>query len=446
MFRGSVQADLRSIIHEQSAGWPQGSAVHVGCSGNFTIERTLAGRGFQLHSNDVQLYSSAVGAYLAGFPLPITLRPEAEEHLGWIRPFMDSPEGTLAVVMLGTRFFQWVGKAADHPYYGRMLAAYRDQFPGMHAKTVEKIRGVDLRLASYHPMDVREWLQRVVPPDGAVATFPPFFAGDYESQFAPLDKWLDWPEPEYPTLDEEGKDELVQLIVDRPRWILGLHRRRDQLAPYLRGMVQTTNRGVPIYVYADGGHTRIVQPRQPLEHVRAPRLGPGDEVGGRMTIAPLTGGQFSTLRSQYMNHNIRPGSPLLALAVVVDGMVCGAFALSPPKYDPACGYLLSDFPVAPTSYRHLAKLVVLAALSAESRALLERSLSRRIRSLATTAFTQRPVSMKYRGIMRLTKRAESEDPLYAFQLQYEAPMGGWTLAEALAMWRRKHSARVEAAA
>ena len=51
-------------------------------------------------------------------------------------------------------------------------------------------------------------------------------------------------------------------------------------------------------------------------------------------------------------------------------------------------YLLSDFPVAPVDYKHLAKLVLYAALSKESKRLAERITRRRCASLVTTAFSK----------------------------------------------------------
>lgn len=439
MFRGSVPADLRSIVHEQTTGW-DAQPVYIGCSGNFTLERVLISSGrFALHSNDVQLYSSALGWYFADGEVPVTLKESSREALGWLEPYLDGGVGTLAVIMLGTRFLDGVGKT--NSYYQRMMKATREQFPRMHAKTVERLQASDLTLASYSAMDVREWLRDRVPADGAVATFPPFFAGDYEQQFASLDDHFDWPEPEYPTLDEAGKDALIEQIVDRPRWIMGLHVRREALEPHLRGIVQTTNRGVPIYVYSAGGATRVVRPNQPLELVHNPRLTQDDEIGERMTLSVLTAGQFSTLRSQYMNHNIKPGQPLLAVAVSVDGLVIGAFAYSPPKYSPTTAYLLSDFPVSPTSYKHLAKLVLHAAVSKEAQMLVQRALSRRITDVVTTAFSQNPSSMKYRGLFSLQSRKESEDPLYKWMLNYESKVGRWTLAEGLAEWKRRYGAR-----
>jgi hypothetical protein len=443
LFHGSIPADLRAVIHELAASW-HGHAedVYVGCSGNFTIERVLHDSGFRLHGCDVQLYSSAIGWYLTGEQLPVTLRPESEGELAWLEPYLDGRAGTLAVVQLGSRFFQWIGRD-DHPYYGRMLAAYRRQFPQLHAKTVAKIEALPLRLASYTPMDVNQWLADRVPADAPVVAFPPFYAGDYEGQFAALDKHLEWPAPEYPVLDDTAKQTLIERVTDRPHWVLGLHVDIEELRDHLRGQVQTANRGLPINVYSSVSRSRIVRPHQRLEPVRAPRLVPGRRLGETLTLAPLSMGQFATLRSQYMNHNIRPGTPTMALAVLADDVVVGAFAFSTPKYDPHNVYLLSDFPVAPTSYGRLAKLVLYAALSTEAQFLAQRTMNTRLTRLNTTAFTQRPASMKYRGLLRLNSRKDSTDPAYRYQLDYGSELGHWSLAEGFAEWRSKHGHNAE---
>ena len=444
MFLGATSGPLRSILHEHVKRWPV-QDVYVGCSGAFTIERTLLDTGVRLHSNDVQLFTSALGRYFAGEPVEVRVAEESLPELEWVEPWLDGGEGSAAVVMLGSTFL----KAFDNrrnPYYERMLRAAREQFPRMHAKTVERLRSSPLRpLASYTAMDVMEWLDTVVPDGGPVCTFPPFYDGGYETMFAPLDRNLRWEAPTYPELDAARRDALVAKVVDREHWALGLHEKQEHLADHLRGIVQTTNRNVPVYVYTSGGPSRLVRPAQNLEPVLAPRLGPGDVLGERLGLAVLSPGQFATLRSQYLDPKIPPSTNVhLMVAVVVDGVVVGCFAMNPPAFEPTTAYMLSDFAVAPSDYRRLSKLVLHAALSREAQQLMQRHTSSRLTRVATTAFAQNPVSMKYRGVLDLTKRARSKDPAFQWQLQYESDLGRWTLQEGYARWLRYHSQRSSA--
>ncbi|MFF4292110.1 hypothetical protein ACFY0N_00465 [Streptomyces vinaceus] len=445
MFHGSIPAPLRSIIYEHAGTWPE-SDIYVGCSGNMTIERVLHARfgsSRPVHGNDIQAYSCALGWFLAGDDLPFTLREDYEDALGWLHPYLEDRADLMATLMLGTRFLQYVGK--DGPYYRRMLDATQEQWPRMHEKTATKLRGLETRLGSFYAGDVRDYLDQA-PPDAPVVLFPPFYSGDYTSQFAPIDAAFAWPEPTFGELDEAGKERIIEQVQDRPNWVLGLHIERPELRDQLAGVVQTANRGLPIYVYAAAGPRRIVGPRQPTEMIRMPKIGPDDELGGKMTIHVLTGGQFAAIRSQFMSKSIKPGSPLIACAVAVDGKVIGAFAYLPPKFDPNTAYLMSDFPVSWTKYRRLAKLIVMAASTREAQLLVQRSLSKRITGWATTAFTDRPNSAKYgRGIpgVRLQKRTEASakdpgDGIHRYQLQYGGPLGEYDLAEALDLWKRKH--------
>lgn len=442
MFEGTVPPAMCSIVAEHARRWPLGSDVYIGCSGNLTLERTLhpltAAHGFRLHSNDVNPYSCALGWFFSGQPVPFRLREESREAVGWLEDYLDDGVGTLATLLLGSRWLKWVGLPGA--YFQRMVAGFHDQWPQLFAKTVTKLSAATLRLDSFTPGDVREYLA-AAPPDAPVALFPPFQKGGYERMFAGLDAHFEWPAPQYEVLDDDGKAEIVAMVMDRPHWLLGLHYEPPELAPYRVGFVQNTPRSVPILVFAHPGVARYVGPAQKSEPVLMPRLGPHDELGGQLRLHPLSVPQFNSLRSAYLNKGIAPGEPLFACAVASDNRIIGAFGY---KWDPAMGldaYLMSDFAVAPSRYRRLSKLVVMAAISAEAQILMQRQVSRRITTWATTAFSNNPSSAKYgRGVpgVVLYSRKKCSDGVHRFQLQYGGTLGQWSLSEALARWSTRH--------
>lgn len=459
MFRGSIPNDLQRIIKQHVSDW-QVNDIYIGCSGNLTVERTLAPLGLRLHGNDILLYSAAIGTYLAGALTPYTISDYGNEQFPWLEERFTSDEERLATLLIMSRLAMAAGK--QNAYYDRLRKAHRAQWSTLMDKTIKKIRQCNVRLASFAPQDVQTWIDQI-PKNSGVISYPPFFAGDYESQFAKLEQLFDWPEaPTWVELNQERVEALFVKIADRKEWMLGVNRPIDFLANNLKGVAQTTNRGVPIFVYGNKGKPRLVQPNQRSDFFYAPHLQPGEMLGDSMKLVPLTEGQFSALRSLYMNPHIKPGSATLPLAVVVDKTLVGVFALS---MSPTLAnwdlhlpgphvYLLSDFPVANTSYRHLAKLVLYAALSQEAKALCERTGNKRYRALTTTAFTSRPVSMKYRGVLKLLKRKENEnvsqehatssEAYYAqrYELQYGNLLGQWTLDEGLALWKQKHGALI----
>ena len=228
--------------------------------------------------------------------------------------------------------------------------------------------------------------------------------------------------------------------------------------------IKPTNRAITTYVYAKSDKKRVVTLKQLISKSESfERLGPGDKVADDLSIAPISQQTFFSLRSQYMNKGIRPGRPTQAYGVFSGGKLMGAYAIdvSGTKMvwekhlsTPAI-YLMSDFPVEPVDYDKLAKLVIVAALSKESKLLMERLTRRRVKSIITTAFSKNPVSMKYRGLFKLLKRKENkilEETDWAkevdndyyrrpFALEYGAEAGQWTLAEGLEIWKKKYSQR-----
>lgn len=434
VFAGTIEVEVRSIVQEHVRTWDV-SDVWVGCSGNFSIERFLGPLHYTMHGNDVSIYTCQLGKYLSGQRVDFTLRDESKEQLGWLEPFMETDADKIATLMLGTRFLQFVGKPGR--YFTRMLDGFIRQYPEIHAQTRKKVEAVTVKLASFHAMDVREWLTDVVPETAAVASFPPFDVGGYETMWKPLDHHFTWDEPRYEILNDAGILETLELIKAREHWILASNHRRGEWEDQLVGVVQTSPRRRPNYVYASTHRTRIVKPRIVMEPVNVPRLGPGDRVGETIKLAPLTAQQFNFLRAQYLNPKIRTAAPAAQFAVLSEGRLVGAIGVLPGKFDPDEIYLLSDFAVPSSDYRRLSKLVVMAAVSKEMQHLMQNAMSRPIRRIATTAFTQNAVSMKYRGCLELSKRSESTDPDWKFELQYGGDVGRWTLTEAVAEWRRR---------
>ena len=445
MFQGTIPAEMRSIVTQHAKLWPDGD-VYVGCSGNLTIERTLAATGrFRLHSNDVNPYSCALGWYYSGQPVRFAVAEESADQLGWLHldGYLDDTAGTLATLMLGTSFLHFVGKTGT--YHQRMVAAYREQFPRMHAETVEKLCGNTLSLDSFYAGDLRDYLDEI-PADAPVASFPPFWGAGYREMFQGITDHFTWPEPEYTDISDDDKHTIVAKLCDRPYWLLGFHFELEELEDYRVGYVRTSPRGMPIWVYANPGVTRWIGPTQKTERVLMPRLGKWDELGDDLTLHPITAGQFNTLRSAYLNNKIAPGAPLFSCAVSSGGRIIGAFGYLPPKYG-LDAYLMSDFGVAPTRYKRLSKLVVMAAISSEAQQLVQRALSKRVVGWATTAFSHNPTSAKYgRGVpgIKLYSRKPCDDGEHEYQLNYGGPLGQWTLSEALAQWRVKHSQEVPA--
>lgn len=456
MFRGSVPRAAQLVISEIVSSWTPKSPIQVLCSGNLTLERAIEHCGHPVYGNDVTIYSCALGSAAAGMPFRVKIADNYMEKWGWLEKFTptDDPAATAATIVLMTRCISAIDKP-DHPYYARLAAGTVEQWDDLHAGTVAKFRKNLPKLAGFKIAGALEVL-RDTPTSHGVITFPPFFAGDYEAMFRRLAQLFQWDAPKYEQLNDESIQEMSDRAMMRDEWVVALPVRSEKLAPYLVGMTLTTNRGVPINFYSSKAPKRLVLPRQDIEQIKIPRLGKEEDLEGKLDVIALTGGQFSMVRSQYMSPHIVPGSPTLAMGVVCGKRLIGAFAFASSIGGKAAAsrgnhlakigphtYLLSDFPTAPSKYKRLSKLILYAALSNEVRAAVEQSMGSRCVSLLTTAFSDRPVSMKYRGLFEILTRKEDVKPkvgkAYKFQLNYWSPMGRWTLAEGLAEWKSKHA-------
>ena len=84
MFIGSINRYMRAVLETAAGRW-KGLPVYVACSGNFTVERILAKCGVgAIHSNDVSIYSCALGWHLANTAERFVIKAHP---YGWLEPY-----------------------------------------------------------------------------------------------------------------------------------------------------------------------------------------------------------------------------------------------------------------------------------------------------------------------------------------------------------------------
>lgn len=424
------------MLAELAPKW-RGRAVFVGCSGNMTVERILAREGVtDLHGNDVSLYSCVVGSYLAGLECPVSLKPDA--GYDWMAPYLIPGPSLIAHLLLAMEYAKYIGRS--EPYHRRMAAAYEREWPTLHAKTVERVtKALDgLRLQSFFAGDVVDHI-RQAPQDVVAIGFPPTYRAGYERLYAKFDEMFEWQRPDYVTFDSERFLELTALMQEKAAWVTLRDEQVAELAPHCIGSFQTTPRSKPVYVYAGAGRARVSIPAQKIEPVPMGRLeGAG---AGPLRVVRLTAGQMNLLRSEYLAATIAPAGAQVNLGIVWGDKLVGACGFSRPQTPSSwCAmYVMTDFAVRPAVYKRLSKLVLAAMLSTDVKAVLEQSMNARVDTIGTTAFTTKPVSMKYRGLFDIHNRKEGA-------INYVAQTGRWSLADALAWWLKHHGEKAAVAA
>jgi len=419
---------MRDVLKTATDGW-KGKPVYVACSGNFTVERILAQCGAgPIHSNDVSIYSCALGWHLANTPKRFVIKAQ---EFSWLSDYLDPGPATIATLLLSGEMLKMSG---DNPYARRMRDAYRKRWPELHARSVEKIKKATagMSVASFCAGDCREFLASA--DKGAVCiSFPPTYKGGYERLYKKLDEIFDWPRPSYQVFSPEDFEQFSATVRSFRHWMISSDAEQPALADNHVATVQTSLRSKPVFMYADAAPIRLATAQLAIgRNPWAPRT---DDIVQQPQIVVIDGKTMNAIRSMYLNPHIMPAVPERNYAVLSDGKLVGAIGVSQPRGPLPCDlYLMADFAVRPTPHRRLSKLILACLLSREVQADVEQWLCSRINVIGTTAFTDKPVSMKYRGLFEIHSRGEG-------RVNYLGQAGRWSLEEGFRWWRENHAAK-----
>jgi hypothetical protein len=427
-FIGSINAETRKWLGNNGAAF-DGRQVYVGCSGNFTVEQILSRYApkARIWGNDVSLYSGALGAYLANLPFELSIQ---EEDYHWLEPFMEDVEGKAATVMVLLEALKY--EKANNAFKARHWNHYRQNFSGFHKATVEKLRErkQEIRLEGYTGKDIFDLLDEV-PKEAVVIAFLPTYAGGYERMFKRLGEIFTWDEPRYEIIDEERKKRTILKMMERDYLYLD-----DRVYPGLPMVaVVRKARMKPVYIYSNMAALRLAVLKQQRRSQFVPfaRLSDQDEIkpASQLTIVPTSNAVVNYYRDVYLSKGVGiPADGEAPFAVAMDGKVFGflIFARMQGRGDV---YLLADFVVNSIRYRRLAKLLLLVIQTREIRRMMQEKLLAELPTCTTMVFTDKPVSMKYRGLFKLARRDQGK-------LVYSTEMGIRNLKEVIPLWLKKY--------
>lgn len=376
MFVGAVPKEFISQILDAVpfADW---GAVHVCCSGSFRPEAALRQRFPELRiaGNDVSLLSVAIGELAVGRALEFKFKDRLE-------PIEEKLDGLgqssrVAAVLVAHEMATYRGK---NPHAQAVFAHYIDNFEVFLEPAQQKIETLvhDLASNDFFAGDFRIHASRAIDDGAGILCFAPTYAKGYERIYKFLHDNVEWPAPQYDIWDPADLDEWVADI-DRAgaRYCVLADRRLDGLVPAIRY----------------------------------------DNPSGRRTIFGYTDESSASLRGKpakeipFVYRPIDPGAltknTTVSLAQVeagLDGALAGGFIYIKSSKHPSGDvlYLLSDFSIS--RERRISKLI---AAMATCRLTVDIARKRYIcpfTAMLTTVFTDKPVSMKYRGVFDLEAR------------------------------------------
>jgi hypothetical protein len=412
----------------------------VGCSGAFTTERALIGTGLRAASNDISLFTGALAEAIlrpGTAPVATATHPVLAEHC---RTPLDLAASLLVLsgnLPHGTKVA--LGRA-------RLASMWR-QFPDLHIKTVKKmtpvieaLRGV---VVDYTNDDVEKHFAKFEGrTDVARLSFMPTYLGGYEKLWGPIEAMFEWEPPTCPPLDDDRKDRIVAAMRDAGNYIhLDDNEERGKRLGLRLAVRYDRALKRSMFIYSDfvapwQCTDEAIRKQEPVK--MATTFDVGDEVGVCTLTQPQAVYIRELLTAVKIDKSYSVDNGVIAdFGVVTPKGVIGAFGLCNMRFAGMCdrrGYLLYDI-AAPGLNARLAKLIVLVSLSKEVRRASQIILRNpRLEVVDTTAFTDKPVSMKYRGVMELTSRNEEQH-----FLQYRGETGKLSIREATDLWRTKYA-------
>ena len=219
-FLGVVHSDARKVLASLIPQLPK--RVHIICSGNFTNETTLRQNGYQgeITGCDVSLFTSAIGAYLAGQDLEIELSASASPEFALLQPYMATPAGRAACVAVSFDLMKFLPRR--NQFQRRMFQASMNRLPQLIESTIKKLEAKreTIQLARFHSQD--GWVRAHEIPagdDDLVCVSPPTYAGDYRKMYAALEQTFHWNPPQYKEL-VSGAVFTISVFSRPGRWIV----------------------------------------------------------------------------------------------------------------------------------------------------------------------------------------------------------------------------------
>lgn len=431
MFVGSINAKIRNLIFTEKSLFSD-KDICVGCSGNFTVEQILQGLNCRIWSNDVAMYSSLIGNHLAGNPMRAEIR---DQEFDWLCPYMEA-SGVSRIAAVSLLFEMLKLEKGNNLQQIRLFAHYKNNFAEYHQKSCARIEETlsKIKIDRYTAQDVFA-LYKSLPEDWIRIAFLPTYVGGYEKLYARLEKIISWDAPQYDLLTPERYEETVGFMRRGYYLYLADYDRQEE------GLfaVVKTGRLKNVYLYSNLPFRKsYVIPYAKYTKSKY-KLLPSDHritEESLITYLKATNDQLNYYKNLFLKKGIDYATGMSPLMVFLDGYLFGFLLFDVIRYgmdqDKATRgvYLLSDFVIA-SPIDKLSKLLLWATKTKELQEILRDKFLQAVDFILTTAFTDKPVSMKYRGVYDLMKRGEGF-------LQYTATCGTLTTQEVVKTWIKKY--------
>jgi len=424
-------------------------------AGAFAIEQIVfkACPTAKILSSDVSLFSSALGFYFANKPNTISIKDTAVELVPFLKDKTDS-ESVAAAVLVFSDLAAHIEKAKKIDYYQRLANHIINNFETYFNKAVEKLRKIKSAIHNldYYSMDAVELLKQVEPGD-VVYFDPPYFQGGYEKMFKNLPNYFNFEEPKYTCID---KEKVVECLENFDKCGITAYYRcfntNDELPEnYKLSMVFQHKYHACHCIYTNAQSILFVKRFQGLkETVKKYKIANED-----LTIDQNTKIEIVRVDNYVSNHyrllwikKAEMKQSNYSFLVLANKQVIGVICINSinavkmaygSNFTTNKAIIISDAASPMTKYKRLSKLILHLILTKDFLYTINELTLWEYTGFTTVAYTNNPVSMKYRGLFELVKREELKEGNYKFKLTYHSKKMFNSIDEAKNEWIRKYA-------
>lgn len=427
MFIGSLPKKViqQAMSHIDLNNW---RGVHVCCSGSFKIEQAIrsVNTTIPIHSNDVSLISSIVGYAKTGYEIVFNFKND----LDYLNKYLSTDAETqLALIAYAMQLGKY---KSDNQYCNARRDFLEREIEAIIQSNKERAKKYleQISISSFFCGDFIQHIEAAKDSGSGVMVFAPTYKGGYERLYKVINDNVDWAnEPSYEIYDPKQTHDIIERLYDENRnFIFFADQQYDDIKPTM--VYEGSNK--PIFAYTNSRKSSI---RRDSNRARAFKYTAIDTnlIGekSKVTAVVATSETMNFLKDIYLAKGIKHKNGMFNVLFYVDGMLAGGAIYSLPQFGDKLRqiYILSDFSLS--RRRKLSKLIAMLATSNQIIDYINKKYFINIERVLTTAFTKKPVSMKYRGIFRLDAKKDGF-------LNYSSEVRDKTLDEIYGEWFKKY--------
>lgn len=432
MFVGTTPPEIRLLLQDILKD-RKSEEIFVGCSGNFSTDKILSKMGFnKVHSNDVSLYSKLIADIILKSETEIKVTNSDLANIFSLWP--ESEYKKLVQVMFAIKLSEFAPRKNDYQreFYDNCLKGAS----GYYSNTLEKIernKQFDFEIESFFYGDFIDHLKNKRGRGIGVA-FPPTYKGGYEKIFSFVEASFDYPRAEYNLFDPKEAPAIFGDLLENDENIIYSDKEIEPLHKYqvAKAVLGSGRHSVYIYSSVDTDKRYYIERQRkplttqyqviPFEHVFTPDT--------KITIEPCKVQDVNYYKAFYMANkvNYTEGGDT-GVAFLADGKAFGFASFSKQLSTDTHLFMQSDF-VVTSCMPKLSKLLIMLCRSREMQRRIIRFFKHYYEGVKTTVYTEKPVSMKYRGAFDLERRDKGK-------LIYCADFTDQTTQQIFETWKKR---------